>query len=92
MSGGPYLGVLLRKFMFWLRQQRTNARAGDLNRHSACVACGSAETVVVPGPEGEQRACEACGYVGRADGGGELSAHELGSLHEDDGGPFGWGK
>ena len=89
---GSSLGIYLRQLLFALRQHLTRRKARALDAGEACVACGSTETSVVQGANGEeQRACHACGYVGRADGGGELTAAELDGLHDDDGGPFGWG-
>ncbi|MEN0064672.1 MAG: hypothetical protein AAGA48_21180 [Myxococcota bacterium] len=49
-----------------------------------CVACGSIEVY----QHGDKRICHACGYEGRADGGGPLTRDELRSLYDDDTGLF----
>lgn len=88
----PLVGALLRDIFFWLRGLVTRRRARRLNASEDCVACGSADTARLPSDDGiGQRACNTCGYVGRGDGGGELSPADLAGLHADDGGPFGWG-
>ena len=48
-------------------------RAAKQELLDTCLACGSSRVSV----EGSARVCEECGYSGRADGGGKLSAQEL---------------
>lgn len=55
---------------------RRRARALD----GGCVACGSSKVEI----DGGALRCRACGYVGRADGGGTLSVDELQSLRAPD--------
>lgn len=44
---------------------------------SACIVCGSEDVV----RDAETARCRACGYVGRADGGGALSASDALGLY-----------
>ena len=59
----------------WRRRQRFIAANEEV---AGCVACGSSE--VLRAPEAATYTCEACGYVGRADGGGVISKDEAGAF------------
>lgn len=55
-------------------------RARQQESKSGCLACGSTRLAL----EGERQICQDCGYSGRVDGGGELTAQELYLMHQHD--------
>jgi protein-arginine kinase activator protein McsA len=73
---GPLLALLGGWLItIYLRRRRASAanRAVD-----GCLACGSTELETI----GHRVLCNACGYEGRADQGGEISAREAGASVE----------
>lgn len=63
-------------------RERLRRKAEALDK-AGCLSCGSKQLETV----GAELHCRACGYVGRADGGGTLTFTELQSLKapDDDG-------
>lgn len=53
-------------------------RAEQAERAGGCVACGSQRVVV----NQTERSCLECGFTGRADGGGKLSAEEIQAMYD----------
>jgi hypothetical protein len=60
-------------------RERLRRRAEALDK-AGCLSCGSNKLETV----GAELHCRACGYVGRADGGGTLTVTEMASLKERD--------
>ena len=72
------VGIIAGMISYAYRERlRKHAQALD---KAGCLSCGSHEIEIV---DGELR-CRACGYVGRADGGGTLTVAELDALREPD--------
>lgn len=72
------LGFLLASLIAALMKFSARRRAAQLEGHGGCVACGAKNVQRV----GDEMHCHECGYRGRADRGGKLSAQEVGALYE----------
>ena len=70
------IGWVVRSF----RTRAATARALRMDKTEACIACGSDDVIVAMG----RRLCMSCDYEGDDDGGGALSAEELGAMYESD--------
>lgn len=80
MLGGMKIGLfgfLVASLLAAVMKGLAWRRAARLEGHGGCVACGSKQLQ----RDGDINHCGACGYSGRADGGGKLSAKEIGSLY-----------
>ena len=71
------LGFLVATLVAAVMKGLAWRRAARLEGHGGCVACGSKQLQ----RDEDTHHCDACGYSGRADGGGKLSAKEVGSLY-----------
>lgn len=60
-------------------RERLRRRAEALDK-AGCLSCGSSELETI----GDEVHCRACGYVGRANGGGTLTTNEMASLRAPD--------
>ena len=66
------IGLIVAALMYGIYRLRLY-EALKRSETGGCVACGSKQVVI----EGDERRCTECGYAGRADGGGALTANEF---------------
>ena len=70
--------VAITAFAAVVWRWQAQRRAEQAERVGGCLACGSQRVVV----NQTERSCLECGFTGRADGGGQLSAQEIDAMYD----------
>jgi len=74
------LATLMEMLGRAIMSARTHKKAAEDEARGGCLACGATDTET----RADTRTCRACGYVGRADGGGQLGPSELDAVYKID--------